>query len=439
VTSYSDGKIIKHIHIPTVMSVFDNILNSDKTLFKNVDALDFNFTPKIIPFRENEQRKIAESIQPLFTGKNGKNLFVFGIPSEEKTLAVRSVLSELESKTDSIVPIYINCWQKNNSNKVALELSLLMGFTPKSIRAKEIFKEIIPELNKKSIVFVFDEIDKVEDYYFLNEIVEKIERKCIILISSFGSFLDEIDKRIKSQLDLETIEFKPYNLEETKAILKQRLEMAFFPNIWDDNAVELLAKKAAELQDIRVGIQLLKDSGDIAENKGSRNISIEHAREALRKMNEIFKDGFFKGDFDILEGTMGSEHCQTKYGLNEEELRADFLRLAKEKLPAELLGKIVHFSTCGNAITEEPKHINLDWGELYEALRDYPEVKVNTFKTLKNIPEVKVNIIAFLETEVQFDIDSIAKTMEQFGEKVLAYCYSATGKNLFTFLQFQKQ
>ena len=41
------------------MGVFDNILHADQTLFKNVEALDFDFVPKIIPYREEQQRRIA--------------------------------------------------------------------------------------------------------------------------------------------------------------------------------------------------------------------------------------------------------------------------------------------------------------------------------------------------------------------------------------------
>ena len=44
------------------MGVFDNILHSDETLFRNVDALDFDFIPKIIPYREEQQRRIAAAI-----------------------------------------------------------------------------------------------------------------------------------------------------------------------------------------------------------------------------------------------------------------------------------------------------------------------------------------------------------------------------------------
>ncbi|MBI2656314.1 hypothetical protein HYX03_01070, partial [Candidatus Woesearchaeota archaeon] len=95
------------------------------------------------------------------------------------------------------------------------------------------------------------------------------------------------DDRIKSRLLPETIEFKPYSFEEAKGILKNRIEYAFFPNVVSNDAFELIARKTFELQDMRTGLHLLRESALIAEDKSSRKILLEHAKQALDKLDEF--------------------------------------------------------------------------------------------------------------------------------------------------------
>jgi cell division control protein 6 len=87
-------------------------------------------------------------------------------------------------------------------------------------------------------------------------------------------------------LTAELREFKAYNAEETKGILKQRLGYAFVPNCWEDDAFELAATKAAELSDIRSGLYILKESGLAAEAESSKKITIEHVKKAIQKLDE---------------------------------------------------------------------------------------------------------------------------------------------------------
>ena len=269
-------------------SLFKDILGSNESLFKNDVALDYSFQPKLVPYREKEQRAIAACIKPLFEEKNGKNIFIFGQPGVGKTVACSHILKELEEETDKITPIYINCWKHNTTYKIVIEICDLMDFKfVQNKKTEELFRCIKQNLNKKSVVFVFDEADKLEDFDFLYMILEDIYRKTIILITNYKEWLIGLDDRIKSRLIPEVNEFKPYNYEETKGILKQRMEYAFCPNVWDNPAFELIVKKTSDVQDIRAGLYLMKTAGLIAENKSSRKIILEHAQQALQKIDEF--------------------------------------------------------------------------------------------------------------------------------------------------------
>jgi archaeal cell division control protein 6 len=269
-------------------SIFKDILKSNESLFKNETALDYSFIPKIVPYREKEQRTIAGCIKPLFENKNGRNLFIYGQPGVGKTVALNKVLQELEEETDEIIPIYINCWQRNTTYQIVMEICEKMEFKfIQNKRTEELFRLAKQALNKKSAVFVLDEADKLQDLDFLYMILEDIYRKSVILITNYKEWVVQLEDRIKSRLLPEIIEFKPYNNDETKGILKQRAGYAFHPNILDDDAFKIIADKTFEMQDMRIGLHLMKESAHIAEDKSSRKILLVHAQQALVKIEEF--------------------------------------------------------------------------------------------------------------------------------------------------------
>ncbi len=270
------------------MSLFKDMLKSDETLFKNEIALDFDYLPKLIPYREQEQRNMAACIKPLLEERNGKNLFIFGAPGIGKTAAVRHVLKELEEENDDVIPIYINCWQKNTTFKILLEICEILGYKlTHNKRSDELFVIVKKLLNKKSVVFAFDEADKLEDLDFLYSILEEIYRKSVFLITNHHDFIGNLDTRIKSRLLPEMMEFRQYNLNETKGILKQSSVHSFYSNVFDEDAFEFVVKKTFDLKDIRSGLHLMRESASIAENKSLKKIKLEHAEEAAKKVDKF--------------------------------------------------------------------------------------------------------------------------------------------------------
>ncbi|MBI2142376.1 AAA family ATPase [Candidatus Woesearchaeota archaeon] len=264
------------------MALFRDMLGSGESLFRNELALDYSFIPKLVPYRESEQRQIAGCIKPLFQQRSGRNLFIYGIPGVGKTVACRHVLNELEEQTDDIVPVYVNCWQHNSSFKVFLEICNVIGYKfTQNKRSDELFAVIKQMLNKKASVFVFDEIDKLQEYDFLYMALEEIFRKCVIAITNDKNWLAALDSRIRSRLMPETIEFSPYNSEETKGILRQRMDYAFVQGAWDEDAFAVVAEKAFEMQDIRRGLFLMRQAALVAEDRASRKVTKEHVLHAL--------------------------------------------------------------------------------------------------------------------------------------------------------------
>jgi archaeal cell division control protein 6 len=270
------------------MGLFDNVLGQGESLIKNEDALDFEFLPKVLPFREKEQRTIAECIKPLFQQRSGRNSVMFGPPGIGKTAAARHVLNELEEQTDEIFSLYVNCWQHNSSYKVLVEICDQLGYRlVQNKKTTDLYKVVASMVNKKCAVFVFDEIDKCEEYDFLYFILNDIYKKGIILITNFDSWLVNLDSRIKSRLMAQAIEFKQYTEYETREIMKQRMGYAFPPGVWEDAAFDKVVKKTFEIKDIRTGLFLMRESSLSAEGASRKKVSVADVEKALARLDNF--------------------------------------------------------------------------------------------------------------------------------------------------------
>ena len=139
------------------MGIFDNVLKEGESLFLDEIALDYDYIPKLIKFRESQQHYIADCIKPLFNNRNGKNLFICGSPGIGKSLVVKHVLRDLKNETDAIIPIYINWWKKDTSFKIINEICEQLNYKwVQGKRTDELMEVITNMLNKKAVVFVLD-------------------------------------------------------------------------------------------------------------------------------------------------------------------------------------------------------------------------------------------------------------------------------------------
>ncbi|MBS3111955.1 AAA family ATPase [Candidatus Woesearchaeota archaeon] len=271
------------------MGLFSDILKSDETLFKNPVALEFSFQPKLIKYREEKQHYIASCIKPLLQERDGRNLIITGKPGVGKTVCLKHVLGELEEEySEEIFCIYVNCWKKDSPFKMVSEICEQVGYKwVHNKRIDELIKAAATIINKKSAVFVFDEIDKLQDHLVIYNLLEEIYKKSLILITNDDGFLSKLDQRVKSRLMPNTLKFEPYSLIQTSGILKQRVEWAFYEEVFNEEILELISKKTFENEDIRLGLFLLKESAEMAEGFAKRKVELDHVNQSLEKINEF--------------------------------------------------------------------------------------------------------------------------------------------------------
>jgi len=270
------------------MSLFDDMLKGEESLFLDTIALDVDFMPGVVKHRENEQQYIATCIKPLFQKRSGKNLFITGSPGIGKTVAVKHVLQELKKETGDIETIYVNCWKKDTAHKIALEICDQLDY--KFVHNKDttdLFRDITKILNKRAAVIVLDEVDKVAGDEVFYTLIEDLYRKSIILITNEKEWLGKIDSRVRSRLMVDVLEFRAYSHEEVADILRERVNYAFVPGVFQEDGFSLIAQKTFEKGDLRVGLFFLREAGELAESTSSRRITVEHARKVLAKLKEF--------------------------------------------------------------------------------------------------------------------------------------------------------
>jgi len=272
------------------------MLRPDETLFKNPDALGFEFMPKLIKHREKEQFQIRNCIRPLMHDRDGRNVFFFGPPGIGKTLAVRHVLDSIDDPdddqygdvSDKTYPLYVNCWTYNTSFKIIEKLCHEVGFKfTQNKKTDELYKALANVVNRKAAVFAFDEIDKCQDFDFLYTLIEQIFKKSIILITNHKEFILGLEDRVKSRLAPDMLEFKQYTMNETRDILEQRKEYAFVSGTWDNEAFMAVVQATCQAGDIRAGLHMMKEAGENAEAESQRKITLDHAKKAIEKIGQM--------------------------------------------------------------------------------------------------------------------------------------------------------
>ncbi|MEM5802227.1 MAG: AAA family ATPase [Candidatus Aenigmatarchaeota archaeon] len=265
-------------------------------IFKNEEALSFEYLPEILPHRENQIQLIAKNIEPVARKRKPQNTFIFGPPGIGKTAVTKFVFREFEENYSNAKTIYINCWSYNTSiailSKICEDLQIYVQ--RRGWAKDEILKRLIEALNKsdKGIVVALDEVDQLifkdsNALYDLLRINQYVKNPFgLIFISNNPFIFSKVEPRIKSSLAIEEIEFKPYNLEEMKDILEERAKLAFYAF---ENGVILLASNHAMRKggDVRVGLEVLMKAGRIAEEEKENKVKVEHAKKILEEVTKV--------------------------------------------------------------------------------------------------------------------------------------------------------
>ena len=271
------------------------------TVFSNRTIITPHYVPAKLPFRDKQIDEISQILSASLQGAKPDNVFIYGKVGTGKTVTVNHVLAQLHefishNKNNHVDFAYVNC--RNHNTKYKVILKALSKFFPEEdfigYSSSFVYEKLLKYAGQgKQIIMVLDEVDKVRD---LDELIYSLTRAndelsaggvALIGISNNLFFKDKLDARTKSALLQREMVFPPYNAQELRSILEERVKVAFKPGSVQASAINLAAALAAqESGDARAAVMLMLRAGDEADRHGFKEVSDEHVNLAKTRVEE---------------------------------------------------------------------------------------------------------------------------------------------------------
>ena len=280
----------------------NNFLMYDETIFQDMTVFNSDYLPENFKLRQPQMEEMALSLRPaLMKGKPINNL-ILGPPATGKTTAIKKLFDMAEQDClDDIFCVYVNCQLHSTKFDIFSQIhKKVLGHTPPEtgVPFARIYNNIMNELydTDKALIVALDDINHLfqgnvisEVFYDILRAYESFEgvRTGVFAVLSDIDFRYILDKNVGSIFNANEINFKPYDYEETFKILQERARLGFFPNVISDSLIEKITDYTMEYGDLRLGIDLLRISGNNAEFNASRIISEEDVQKAFESAGGI--------------------------------------------------------------------------------------------------------------------------------------------------------
>jgi len=281
-------------------------------IFKDKNRLSPHYIPKRLPHRD-QQMSLLHSIYasmikevkrayPRFTQITGDT----GTGKTCTTVKFGEQIAEYAKKEGAnLKHVYINC-KVDGATRYVLFGNLLGKVAPeiasRSLSPEEMIRQLVEYLKAKGLFLIvsFDEIDyfiqtnpREHIIYDLTRVTEMHpgEPSPIIgqiFIARSLKWHERLDPGERSTLGMGVIEFPRYTSKQVRDILEDRVQEAFHPGVIEEETLDLVGDITANPPingDIRVGLDLLYYSGNLAESQGFEKVLPDHVRKVYSETN----------------------------------------------------------------------------------------------------------------------------------------------------------
>ena len=272
------------------------ILLHDETIFRDMTVFNSDYIPENFKLRQAQMEEMALSLRPaLLKGKPTNNL-ILGPPATGKTTAIKKLFEMADFDCDdALICVYINCQLHSTKFDIFSQIykRIFRHSPPETgVPFARIYNRIMNHLleTDKALIVALDDINHLfasnmisEVFYDILRAYESFEgvRTGIFAVLSDIDFRHVLDKNVGSMFNANEINFNPYTYEETLKILTERVNLGFFPGVISEDLIETITDYTYESGDLRLGIDLLRISGNNAEINASRTITGEDVEKAI--------------------------------------------------------------------------------------------------------------------------------------------------------------
>lgn len=260
--------------------MFSSLLNFffliNLMIIKNASVFSQDYVPEDVLYREKELNTIVMAIKGHVKGVKS-HVFCYGTQGTGKTTVAKYLKRKLDE--ENIVSTYIDAKIINTKIPLLSEIlrALKIPSPRRGIGADEILMDLPQKL--KPIVVFLDETDAFKDKDFIYKLAKSENLKIMFIMISNVPSLSSIMQGISGIFA--TVEFKRYNPEQLKQIIKERAKLGLSLGSYDEDMIgKCAAFSAKHKANARAGIMLLFNSAMIAENEEKEKISAQHIETA---------------------------------------------------------------------------------------------------------------------------------------------------------------
>lgn len=254
--------------------------------------------------REEQLHKVIKELRPALRGEKINHMLLYGSSGTGKSLIINAVSEEVKdicrSQGVQFGVISVNCQHirsldkavysliKDASDEAGVEPDISKMGTATESKYERFFE--IVDKNFDAVLVILDELDLLtgQQYesanndllYQLSRASNRIEASLSVasLTNDPNNLMDNLDARTKSSFNPIEVVFGDYNAPQLKAILERRKD-AFREGALDDAVIPLVSGLVAQGDgDARSAIDLLRNAGDHADDKGSEKVTERHIR-----------------------------------------------------------------------------------------------------------------------------------------------------------------
>jgi cell division control protein 6 len=279
----------------------EDILLHDETIFDNINAFNPDYMPENFNFRDSQMEAMAMSIRPALKDGRPVNSVILGSCATGKTTSLKKVFELVEKSSEKIFCCYVNCQLHTTRFGIFSQIhQKIFGHQPPEtgVPFSRIYQKIMKFLSSenKSLLVALDDVNFLfqsqnanKIFYDLLRAYEEFPgvRTGVFAILSDLEFRYVLDKNVNTVFIPHEITFPPYRRDEILSILSDRAKSGFFKGVISEDILEEITDYTLDNGDLRVGIDILRVCGNIAEANASRSIERKHLDEAIKNQVSV--------------------------------------------------------------------------------------------------------------------------------------------------------